>query len=189
MTKNKISTADIVLMALFATLTVIATSFIRIPLPAAIGAPFIHFGNTVVLLSILLLGFKKGSLAGGVGFAIFDILNGFAPEAPYFLVESFVVGAAATLALTVFKKNPTKIYQVTFVAVMASLAKIIMSYAKLVVTLMIAGSSFQPALVAAATSMPATLINTVSTIIATSLLYFPLKKIMGKYYLRTQARI
>lgn len=78
---------NLVLVALFAALTLMGT-MIKIPLPT--GA-FIHFGNSVVLLAVLLVGYWQGALAGGIGFFVFDILNGFAAEAPYFLVESFVV--------------------------------------------------------------------------------------------------
>ena len=82
---------SIVFVALFTALTVIGT-MIKIPLPT--GA-FVHLGNAVLLLAVLLLGYVKGSLAGGLGFAIFDLLNGYATEAPYFILESFIVGAFA----------------------------------------------------------------------------------------------
>lgn len=187
--KNKLTTADIILMALFATMTVVATSLIRIPMPAAVGAPFIHFGNTLVLLSVLLLGFKKGALAGGMGLAIFDVLNGFAPEAPYFILESFVIGAVATFVFLLFKKEPTKVSQIVVVAISASIAKIIMSYFKAVVMMMIAGASLTPALIGASTSLTATIINTISTIIVTPLLYFPLKKLVDDFYRRTKQQV
>ncbi|KFN89598.1 putative membrane protein [Tetragenococcus muriaticus PMC-11-5] len=94
------------MVALFTALTVIGT-MIKIPLPT--GA-FVHLGNAVLLLSVLLLGYVKGSLAGGLGFAIFDILNGYAAEAPYFIVESFIVGAVAYGLFLVYRKNPTRIW-------------------------------------------------------------------------------
>ena len=50
---------SIVFVALFTALTVIGT-MIKIPLPTA----FVHLGNAVLLLAVLLLGYVKGSLAG-----------------------------------------------------------------------------------------------------------------------------
>lgn len=55
---------NLVLVALFAALTLMGT-MIKIPLPT--GA-FIHFGNSVVLLAVLLVGYWQGALAGGIGF-------------------------------------------------------------------------------------------------------------------------
>ena len=51
---------SIVFVALFTALTVIGT-MIKIPLPT--GA-FVHLGNAVLLLAVLLLGYVKGSLLG-----------------------------------------------------------------------------------------------------------------------------
>ena len=50
---------NLVLIALFAALTLMGT-MIKIPLPT--GA-FLHFGNAVVLLAVLLIGYWQGALA------------------------------------------------------------------------------------------------------------------------------
>lgn len=173
---NKIQ--NLVLIALFAALTFIGT-MIKIPLPT--GA-FIHFGNAVVLLAVLLIGYWQGSLAGGIGFFIFDILNGYATEAPYFLLESFVVGAAAFLAFAVFKRKPTKIYQIVIIGIFAGIAKFIMSVIKATVMGLIAGAQLTPAFFAAIATMPATVINIFSTILIVSLVFFPLRHAMGRIF-------
>ncbi|MDT2754435.1 ECF transporter S component [Enterococcus pseudoavium] len=165
---------NLVLIALFAALTLIGT-MIKIPLPT--GA-FIHFGNSVVLLAVLLIGYWQGALAGGIGFFIFDILNGFAAEAPYFLVESFVVGAAAYLAFTLFKQKPTRVSQIIVIGIFAGIAKFVMSVIKATVMGMIAGAQFKPAFFAALATMPATVINIFSTILIVSLVFFPLRRAM-----------
>ena len=156
---------NLVLVALFAALTLMGT-MIKIPLPT--GA-FIHFGNSVVLLAVLL---------GGIGFFVFDILNGFAAEAPYFLVESFVVGAAAYVAFSIFKRKPTRIWQVIIIGICAGIAKFVMSVIKATVMAMIAGAQLKPAFFAALATMPATVINIFSTILIVSLVYFPLRRAM-----------
>ncbi len=165
---------NLVLIALFAALTLIGT-MIKIPLPT--GA-FIHFGNAVVLLAVLLVGYWQGALAGDIGFFTFDILNGFAAEAPYFLVESFVVGAAAYGAFLIFKRKPTRIFQIIVIGICAGIAKFVMSVIKTTVMGMIAGAQLKPAFFAALATMPATVINIFSTILIVSLIFFPLRRAM-----------
>lgn len=67
-------------VALIAAMTLIGT-MIKIPMPT--GA-FVHLGNPVLLLAILLLDYMKDSLAGGLSLMLFDLLNGYLTEAPYF---------------------------------------------------------------------------------------------------------
>lgn len=181
--KQQTTTKDLVFVALFAALTVIGTS-IRIPMPAAIGNPFVHLGNSVLLLAVLLIGYKKGALAGGLGFAIFDVLNGFALEAPYFLLEAFVVGGVASLFLRRIPSQKTTSTQIFIVTLFASLAKLIMTFLKGIVTEMLTGVSLYPALLASSSSLFATLINCLTTIIVVTIAYRPLKKIMERFTLQ-----
>lgn len=168
----------IVLVALFTALTVIGT-MIKIPLPT--GA-FVHLGNAVLLIAVLLLGYSNGSLAGGLGFAIFDLLNGYATEAPYFILESFVVGAAAYGAFRLFKKKPQHVWQLIVIGVVTGLAKLLMTQGKNTVMLWYLGSSFSSAWAAALLKLPATIINVSVTILLVAILYFPLKKAMDRAF-------
>lgn len=188
MEKNKISTADIVLTGLFATLTFVGT-MIRIPMPAAVGAPFIHLGNSVLLLAVLTLGFRKGALAGGMGFAIFDVMNGFAAEAPYFILESFVVGGVATLVFMGFNKKDDQIYKIIIVAISAIITKLAMTFLKSTVIAMLAGASLRPAAIAAFLSLPASLVNGISTLIIVTIAYYPVKQIVTQFYKRTSPNV
>lgn len=169
---------NIVLVALFTALTVIGT-YIKIPLPT--GA-FVHLGNAVLLLSVLLLGYVKGSLAGGLGFFIFDLMNGYATEAPYFILESFIVGAAAYGAFVLFKKHPTKLYQIIVIGIVTGIAKVIMTQIKNTVMNLIAGADFGPAFVGAAAKLPATLINVTLTVVIVAVVYFPLRSAMKRTF-------
>lgn len=183
-TKKTIATNDIVLIALFATLTIIGT-MIRIPVPSAFGAPFIHLGNSVLLLAVLLLGYKKGALAGGMGFAIFDLLNGFPLEAPYFFVESFIVGGVAILIFNVLKTKNESILTIILTAAGAGVAKIIMTFLKNLGISFIMTTNSKTALVSAIGSLPATLVNTISTVIIVTLIYPSLKKLTQSFYKKT----
>ncbi len=163
---------SIVFVALFTALTVIGT-MIKIPLPT--GA-FVHLGNAVLLLAVLLLGYVKGSLAGGLGFAIFDLLNGYATEAPYFILESFIVGAFAYGAFLLFKKRPQAIWQLVVIGSVTGLAKLAMSQFKNTVMLFgILAAAGQGAWSAAVIKLPATVINVVVTILIVAIAYFPLR--------------
>ena len=70
----------LVLAALFAALTYVATNIIHVPIPATDG--YINLGDCVVLLGAFLLGPVYGAAAGGIGSALADILSGYAVFAP-----------------------------------------------------------------------------------------------------------
>lgn len=163
------------MIALFTALTVIGT-MVKIPLPT--GA-FVHLGNAVLLLAVLFLGYVKGSLAGGLGFAIFDVLNGYAIEAPYFIVESFIVGAAAYGLFLLYQKKPTHIWQIIIIAAGTGVVKLVMTQIKNMVRQLYLGMDFSTAFTTAILSLPATVVNVVLTAVLVSFLYFPLKRALA----------
>ena len=59
----------------------------RIPLPAAVGTPFVHFGHIFVVLGVLLQGGKKGAVSGTIGLVLFDLLNGYVQAIPQVFIE------------------------------------------------------------------------------------------------------
>ncbi|MFV0558665.1 MAG: ECF transporter S component [Enterococcus sp.] len=168
---------SLVLVALFTALTVVGTS-IMIPLPGA----FVHFGNAILLLAVLLIGYVKGVFAGALGFAIFDYSHGYTTEIPYFFLESFVVGAVAYGLFLLFKKNPTKIWQIVVIGIGTGVAKIVMTQIKNTVIGLMVGSQLPQAFTAAFVKLPATLINATSTVIIVALLYFPLRKALQQAF-------
>ena len=73
--KQTISTKRIVLTALMAALTVVGSA-LRITIPIDIGGnTSFHLGNIMCALSGILLGPWMGSLAAGLGSAIYDMTN------------------------------------------------------------------------------------------------------------------
>lgn len=73
--KNRFSTKRIVLTALLAALTT-AGSALRITIPVDIaGTTSFHLGNILCALSGILLGPGLGSLAAGLGSALYDMMN------------------------------------------------------------------------------------------------------------------
>ncbi|MGX4685405.1 ECF transporter S component [Vagococcus sp. JNUCC 83] len=178
-TSSRWSIKEITLMGLFAALTVVGTS-IRVPLPALVGNPFFHFGLPILSLAVLTLGFFKGSLAGGIGFAIFDVLNGFAAEAPYFILESFVVGGVLTLAYHRFQKYDNKVWFIPVIMTIAAIAKITMTFLKNLVIQLMMGNTFGVSAFASFSTLYITVINAIAAIIIVSLLYKPVKALTSK---------
>lgn len=77
-------TNRLVMTALMICLVMIATLSIRIPSPFTQG--YIHLGDTMIFLSVLLLGKKGGALSAGLGSALADVLGGYAAYAPWTLL-------------------------------------------------------------------------------------------------------
>ena len=89
-------TYRIVLTGIMTSLVMVATMIIRVPVPFTQG--YVHLGDAMIFLAVLIVGKKYGTFAGGVGSALADLLSGYAYYAPWtFVVKglmAFVVGAA-----------------------------------------------------------------------------------------------
>ncbi len=86
----------LVLAALFAALTCVATVLIHIPMPATNG--YINLGDGVVLLGAFLLGPVYGFAAGGLGSMLADVLLGYAAYAPgTFIIKGLTALTAALI--------------------------------------------------------------------------------------------
>ena len=90
-----------VLTALFAALSAVATLAVRIPTVAG----YTNFGDGVVLLGAYLLGPLYGGIAGGVGCALADLLAGYAYYVPGTLLVKGGSAVVAALLLHVFCKG------------------------------------------------------------------------------------
>ena len=85
----------IVMTALFAALSCVATMSIHIPTPGTGG--YIHPGDAVVILSGVILGPVYGLLAGGIGSAMADLIGGYFIYVPITFVIKGLVALAAGL--------------------------------------------------------------------------------------------
>ena len=94
MDDNRIN--KIILTGIMTSLVMVATMVIRIHVPFTQG--YVHLGDAVIFIAVLVLGKKFGTFAGGVGSALADFFSGYAYYAPWtFVVKAlmaFVVGAA-----------------------------------------------------------------------------------------------
>ena len=72
--RKQFTLRKMVLTALFAALTCVATMLIQIQMPATQG--YVNIGDCFVLLGAWVLGPWFGAFAGGVGSALADLLAG-----------------------------------------------------------------------------------------------------------------
>ena len=93
---KKLSTRELVLMGLMIALIWIAASVIRIP---SVGG-FVHLGDCMVFLSVVVLGKKKGAVASAIGMMLVDLLGGYYLWAPFTFV---IKGAMAYISGSVLE--------------------------------------------------------------------------------------
>ena len=173
MNDNKVK--NLVITAFFTAITFLGIQSFRIPLPAAVGTPFLHFG-------LLLQGGKRGAVSGTLGLTIFDMLNGYMQDAPKTFVETavkcLIVGALFMMLKKKADGDKKKEYGAAVVcAFIYGCINVIMEFTMSTIAMMMVGSGFAAAAVAAFTSLPATVINAVFMVIAIAILYQPVKKI------------
>ena len=83
------STKKLVYTAVMMALVCIATSIIKIPTPFTSG--YIHLGDSMIFLSVAILGWGYGALAAGIGSMLADILGGYAVWAlPTLIIKSLM---------------------------------------------------------------------------------------------------
>lgn len=177
--KQKDSLAAIVLTGLFAAIIYLGIWVLRIPLPALVGKPFIHFGNTLTAVAILTLGMRNGMLAGVIGLGGFDILNGYATTSWLTMLEVVVVAVVICGVWRAFSYAPTP-KVIIMLAIVAGVTKLFTSYGTNVIEALMAGTSIKTAVVASFFSLLATLINSVSTAIFTPIIFAAVKPLIER---------
>lgn len=85
---KNISVKSICFTAIMAALIFVFTFTFKIPL----GTGYTHLGDSIIFLSIALLGSKKSSLAAGIGAGLADLIGGYtAWVAPTFFIKLILV--------------------------------------------------------------------------------------------------
>lgn len=116
---NNDRTGKLVLTALMVCLVLLATYIIKIPSPFTQG--YVHLGDTMIFLSVLLLGKKGGAAAAGLGSALADLMGGYAAYAPWtFIIKglmAFIMGVFIEMMLKK-KKHHVKIGSVPLIEIL-----------------------------------------------------------------------
>ena len=97
----------LILAALFAALSCVATMSIRIPTPGTGG--YIHPGDAIVILSGVILGPVWGFFAGGIGSALSDLIGGYFVYVPItFVIKGLVALVAGHLYQKIGKTQKSR---------------------------------------------------------------------------------
>ena len=105
-------TKKLVMAALFAALTYVATSIIKIPTPGTGG--YIHPGDAIVILSGIFLGPVYGGLSAAIGSMLSDLLGGYMNYVPITFVIKGLVAVAAYFAFHAVMKMTGKMFFAIF---------------------------------------------------------------------------
>ena len=96
----------VVMTGIITSLVLVATLIIRIPVPFTQG--YVHPGDAVIFLGVLILGKKHGTFAAGVGSALADFIGGYAYYAPWTLVVKSIMAFAVGAALEYLDRKSQK---------------------------------------------------------------------------------
>lgn len=150
----------LILAALFAALSCVATMSIRIPTPGTSG--YIHPGDAIVILSGVILGPVWGFLAGGIGSALSDLIGGYFIYVPITFVIKGLVALAAGLLYQKVGKNQKSRYIAVILGGVADIILVAGGY--FVCEFLIYGAG-------AAASIPANIIQGVGGLVISCILY------------------
>ena len=150
----------LILAALFAALSCVATMSIRIPTPGTGG--YIHPGDAIVILSGVIIGPVWGFLAGGIGSALSDLIGGYFIYVPITFVIKGLVALAAGLLYQKVGKNQKSRYIAVILGGVADIILVAGGY--FVCEFFIYGAG-------AAASIPANIIQGVGGLVISCILY------------------
>ena len=91
---KKFSAKDLTVTAAAAALVFLTTYTFKIPAPSG----YTHLGDCMIFISVLLLGTKRGALAGGIGAALADALGGYTQ----YILPTFFIKAIMAVIMGVF---------------------------------------------------------------------------------------
>ena len=155
------SLKKLVMAALFAALSCVATYIIKIPTPGTGG--YIHPGDAIVILSGVFLGPVYGLFAGGIGSALSDLIRGYFIYVPITFVIKGLIAFASGFVFQKFGKDRVS-KQIT-VALCGIIDIVLVALGYFVCEIPIY------TLAGAAASIPANIIQGVSGLIIASILY------------------
>ena len=99
----KANTYRVVMTALMMCIIMIAILFVRVPIPFTQG--YVHLGDAMIFLSVLILGWKYGAIAAALGGMLGDIVGGFAVWAPWTFGIKGIMALIMGGIITAFMKS------------------------------------------------------------------------------------
>ncbi len=167
---SKMTLIEMVETALYAALIFLGVAFFRIPTG---GTQFVHFGNALVVVGVLVLGSTRGAIAAGIGLFLFDVTHGYASAAPITVLESVLVCVVLYFVFEKAMKKNDKAFNIVLVALIAAITKIILNFIKYTFYkgMFLQGLVFEAAAINALTKITGTFGSALLTFIAVPLLY------------------
>lgn len=150
-----IKTKNLTKTAIMSSLICVATYLFKIPSMNG----YTHLGDSMIFISVLILGWRKGALAGGIGAALADLLGGYIQWIlPTFFIK---LSMAMIMGLIVEKLLPKLKYGWMIGAITGGIFQVI---AYTLVKIPLIGLAY------AISSLPALTIQTISSIVIASVL-------------------
>ncbi len=173
---------SIVSVGVFTAITFLGIQIFRIPLPAVIGTPFVHFGHIFVVMGVLLQGGRRGAISGTLGLLIFDLLNGYIHAMPQVFIETILkcllIGTCMNLLMKRSKGDKKReYYNAVICASIYAILNIVIEFIMGIVNMIILGSHLKAAISGSILSIPATVINAIFMVVIVAFIYAPIKKI------------
>lgn len=163
----------LVMSALFAALIYVSTCFLQIPTPAG---GYVHPGDALCLLAAWLLPLPFGIAASAIGTMLADLLSGYAVYAlPSLIIKAIVPCVAGLLLRALWNKKATVKSTLVPCLVSGVAGEIFMVGGYFLFSAVIRGGGW-----AAAVSIPTDALQATVGIIAATLLFSPLKKVMTR---------
>lgn len=178
------NTRTIVLAALLAAFTTVATMIIKIPTPTM---GYIHLGDGLVLLCGILLGPGLGAAAAGIGSMFADIFSGYASWAPATLI---IKAATAFVGGWIFHKlhnSSSTPVRTVISGVPAEIVMVFGYYVYEVGLAMAGGSALGAAAIATAAGVPFNIVQGAAGVIVSAALLPVLSRASGDLHARIHA--
>lgn len=119
MNNTQIKTKDLTKLAIMSSLICIFTYFFKVP--SITG--YTHLGDSMIFIGVLILGWKKGAIAGGIGAGLADFIGGYMQWViPTFFIKALM---AIIMGLMTEKLFPNLKYGWTIGAVIGGFFQII----------------------------------------------------------------
>lgn len=145
---KKESIHDLAFLGLLTALVAVSTMVISIPVPATKG--YIHLGDSMIFLTAIMFGRKKGAVAAGVGSAMADMFLGYTHWAIPTLIIKGIMGYGVGL---IAHQEDEKLINVR------NIAALIIGALWMVIGYLLAGTMIIGSFEVALTELPANLIQ------------------------------
>ncbi|HEL0677957.1 TPA: ECF transporter S component [Streptococcus equi subsp. zooepidemicus] len=117
---------DQIELSLFAALIFISVELLRIP----VGTQFIHLGNALVVVAVLLYGARRAALVAAIGLGLFDMINGYAAVVWITVLEALVVCYLLHVIYEKILKSVDKPMIIVAIGLLAAAVKLVMNLVK-----------------------------------------------------------